>query len=135
MFEKGGHTYVYLCYGIHHLFNVVTNKKDTADAVLIRALEPHTGMENMKERRGKVSNDFHLTSGPGKLSKAMGIDRRLNGKFLLDSEVWIEDIGMQIKPRFIEASPRIGIDYAGEDSKLPWRFTLKNNPWVSVAQK
>jgi DNA-3-methyladenine glycosylase len=135
MFEKGGHTYVYLCYGIHHLFNVVTNKQDTADAVLIRALEPHTGMENMKERRGKVSSDFHLTSGPGKLSKAMGIDRRLNGKFLLDSEVWIEDIGMKIKPGLIEASPRIGIDYAGEDAKLPWRFTLKNSPWVSVAQK
>jgi DNA-3-methyladenine glycosylase len=135
MFEKGGYTYVYLCYGIHHLFNVVTNKENTADAVLIRAVEPYIGMESMKERRGNVSNEFHLTSGPGKLSKAMGIDRRLNGKFLLDSEVWIEDIGKEIKPRFIEASARIGIDYAGEDAKLPWRFTLKNNPWISFAQK
>lgn len=135
MFGRGGHAYVYLCYGMHHLFNVVTNAQDTADAVLIRALEPHTGMDSMKNRRGKLVNDFHLTSGPGKLSKALGIDRRLNGKSLLDSEVWIEDIGMKINNKSVEAGPRIGIDYAGEDAKLPWRFTIKNNPWVSAAQK
>src|SRR5262245_10326571 len=63
MFEKGGHSYVYLCYGIHHLFNVVTNTQNTADAVLIRALEPHTGVDSMKLRRGKLSNEYHLTSG------------------------------------------------------------------------
>jgi DNA-3-methyladenine glycosylase len=135
MFEKGGHSYVYLCYGIHHLFNVVTNKQDTADAVLIRALEPHTGVDIMKLRRGKLNSDFHLTSGPGKLSKALGIDRALNGKYLLDNEVWIEDMKTKLKPGSIHASPRIGIDYAGEDASLPWRFTIKNNPWVSVAQK
>jgi DNA-3-methyladenine glycosylase len=131
MFEAGGHSYVYLCYGIHSLFNVVTNVAGTADAVLIRALEPLSGIEEMKKRRGPLTNPFHLTSGPGKLSKALGIDRSLNGKFLLNDDVWIEDLGKKIAKTDIEASPRIGIDYAGEDALLPWRFTLKNNLWVS----
>jgi DNA-3-methyladenine glycosylase len=131
MFEAGGHSYVYLCYGIHFLFNVVTNVAGTADAVLIRALEPLAGIEEMKKRRGKLTNPFHLTSGPGKLSKALGIDRSFNGKFLLNDDVWIEDLGKKIAKADIEASPRIGIDYAGEDALLPWRFTLKNNLWVS----
>lgn len=131
MFEKGGHTYVYLCYGMHYLFNVVTNVAGTADAVLIRALEPLTGMEEMKLRRGNSVKIHHLTSGPGKLSKAMGINRALNGKFLLDSEVWIEDVGKKIAKKDIEAGPRIGIDYAGEDAELPWRFSLRGNRWVS----
>jgi DNA-3-methyladenine glycosylase len=131
MFEKGGHAYVYLCYGMHHLFNVVTNTEGTADAVLIRALEPLTGIEEMKIRRGQSVDSYHLTSGPGKLSKALGINRALNGKFLLNNEVWIEDVGKKIAKKHIEAGPRIGIDYAGEDAALPWRFSIKENPWVS----
>jgi DNA-3-methyladenine glycosylase len=131
MFEKGGHAYVYLCYGIHYLFNVVTNTTGTADAVLIRALEPLIGIEEMKLRRGARVPDFHLTSGPGKLSKALGIDRSLNGKYLRENEVWIEDLGKKMTPKHIEVSPRIGIDYAGEDAQLPWRFNLKGNLWVS----
>jgi DNA-3-methyladenine glycosylase len=131
MFGKGGHAYVYLCYGIHNLFNVVTNVEGTADAVLIRAIEPVTGMAEMKLRRGTLANPYHLTSGPGKLSKALGIDRTFNGKSLTESEVWIEDFGKKIVKKDIDASPRIGIDYAGEDASLPWRFTIKGNPWVS----
>jgi DNA-3-methyladenine glycosylase len=131
MFEKGGYAYVYLCYGMHHLFNVVTNIPGVADAVLIRALEPLEGLTEMKIRRGRLANPFHLTSGPGKLTKALGIDRKLNGKFLLDNEVWIEDGGRKIPPSGVEASARIGIDYAGEDAKLPWRFTIKGNQWIS----
>jgi DNA-3-methyladenine glycosylase len=131
MFEKGGHAYVYLCYGMHHLFNVVTNTQGTADAVLIRALEPLIGVEEMKIRRGQSISTLNLTSGPGKLSKALGINRALNGKFLLNNEVWIEDLGKKIAKKDIEAGPRIGIDYAGEDAKLPWRFSLKENRWVS----
>jgi DNA-3-methyladenine glycosylase len=131
MFEKGGHAYVYLCYGMHYLFNVVTNTENTPEAVLIRAVEPLIGIEEMKLRRGQSVSHFHLTSGPGKLSKALGIDRRLNGKFLLDDEVWIADAGKKIASKNIVASPRIGIDYAGEDALLPWRFTVKDNPWVS----
>lgn len=131
MFAGGGHAYVYLCYGMHHLFNIVTNTEGTADAVLIRALEPVVGLNDMKIRRNDPANPFHLTSGPGKLSKALGIDRRLNGKLLMDDEVWVEDHGNKITPGKIEASPRIGIDYAGNDALLPWRFTLSGNPWVS----
>jgi DNA-3-methyladenine glycosylase len=131
MFEKGGHAYVYLCYGMHHLFNVVTNTEGVADAVLIRALEPLKGIEEMMLRRGLTAENFNLTSGPGKLSKALGIDRSFNGKFLRDGEVWIEDLGKKIAKKDIDVSTRIGIDYAGEDAKLPWRFAIRQNPWVS----
>lgn len=131
MFEAGGCAYVYLCYGIHNLFNVVTNKSGFADAVLIRAIEPMDGVDTMKQRRGKIQNPFHLTSGPGKLTQALGIDRTFNGKFLINNDVWIEDRGEKVSSKGIEASTRIGIDYAGNDAKLPWRFTVKENPWVS----
>jgi DNA-3-methyladenine glycosylase len=131
MFSKGGYAYVYLCYGIHCLFNIVTNGENVAEAVLVRAVEPLEGLDQMSARRGSPGNEFHLTSGPGKLTKALGIDRKWNGKYLLDNEIWIEDIGRKISRTKIEASPRIGIDYAGEDAKLPWRFTVKGNLWVS----
>lgn len=131
MFEDGGLAYVYLCYGIHEMFNVVTNRQGVAEAVLIRALEPLEGVELMKRRRGNKTTALHLTSGPGKLTKALGIDRRLNGKPLDKHEVWIEDLGKTIAKKDIEASSRIGIDYAGEDASLPWRFTLRGNVWVS----
>jgi DNA-3-methyladenine glycosylase len=131
MFDQGGHAYVYLCYGMHHLFNVVTNRSGVADAVLIRAIEPFEGLNEMKRRRGTLQNPFHLTSGPGKLTKAMGIDRTFNGKFLLNRDVWIEDIGEAVKSSSIAVSKRIGIDYAGEDAKLPWRFSVKGNAWIS----
>jgi DNA-3-methyladenine glycosylase len=131
MFGPGGHAYVYMCYGIHFLFNVVTNTTDTADAVLVRALEPHTGVDIMQQRRGKLANRYHLTSGPGKLTRALGIDKQWNGRSLLADDVWISDIGIRVSNSNIVASPRIGIDYAGEDAALPWRFTIKDNPWVS----
>ena len=131
MFEGGGLAYVYLCYGMHNMFNVVTNVKDVAEAILVRALEPVEGVAEMQLRRGVLKSNYQLTSGPGKLARAMGIDRNLNGKFLLDNEVWIEDHGNKLKRSLIEVSPRIGIDYAGDDAKLPWRFTIKGNRWVS----
>lgn len=130
MFGEGGHVYVYLCYGMHHLFNIVTNTTGTAEAVLVRALEPVEGIGAMVNRRGKIMRQLDLTSGPGKLTKAMGIDRTFNGKYLLNNEIWLES-GMTISDRKIEATERIGIDYAGEDARLPWRFTVKGNPWVS----
>ena len=131
MFEKGGHSYVYLCYGMHHLFNVVTNNTNVADAVLIRAIEPVEGIDLMKVRRGKLLNEFHLTSGPGKLTKALGIDRKWNGKSLVGNEIWLEDLGKNISAARIVRGPRIGIDYAGDDASLPWRFTLRGSPWIS----
>ncbi len=131
MFREGGFAYVYLCYGIHHLFNVVTNRPETPEAVLIRAIEPLRGIGEMELRRRVPGRGFHLTSGPGKLTKALGIDRTFNGKSLMDDEIWIEDSGMKVAAKDIVASERIGIDYAGEDARLPWRFFLKDNAWVS----
>lgn len=130
MFEEGGRSYVYLCYGMHNLFNIVTNVKGVAEAVLIRALEPSEGIDVMQSRRGSTIALRHLTSGPGKLTKSMGIDRTWNGKVLTESEIWVEDAGT-VPAKLIEVSKRIGIDYAGDDAKLPWRFSFKGNPWVS----
>lgn len=130
MFGNGGLAYVYLCYGIHNLFNVVTNKIGTAEAVLIRALQPVEGTLEMMKRTGSTK-DNRITSGPGKLTKALGIDRESNGNILQSEKLWIEDLGAVIRKNEILASPRIGIGYAGADALLPWRFTLKNNSWVS----
>lgn len=130
MFDAGGKAYVYLCYGMHHLFNVVTNREGIAEAVLIRAVEPLQGMEIMIERRGDVPV-HQLTSGPGKLTRALGIDRSWNGKVLWNDEVWIEDIGRKVFGKQLKVSKRIGIDYAGEDANLLWRFSIRDNKWVS----
>jgi DNA-3-methyladenine glycosylase len=130
MFGEGGYAYVYLCYGIHNLFNVVTNGEGEADAVLIRALEPLEGMQAMK-RRMNVDSEARITSGPGKLTKALGIDRTLNGRPLWSRQLWLEDLGGKISADQIVRSARIGIDYAGADALLPWRFTLRDNKWIS----
>lgn len=130
MFASGGIAYVYLCYGVHEMFNVVSNSKGHADAILIRALEPLKGIETMMER-SKARTNARITSGPGKLTKALGIDRKLNGESLSKGIIWIEDRGALIPGMKISHGPRIGIDYAGEDVLLPWRFTVKGNKWVS----
>lgn len=130
MFNTGGVAYVYLCYGIHHLFNIVTNKEDEPEAVLIRALEPLAGQEMMMKRM-KYNHIRKITSGPGKLTKALGIDRRLNGKLLTNNEIWLEDHGIKFAKCDIVSAKRVGIEYAGDDAKLPWRFYVKDNPWIS----
>jgi DNA-3-methyladenine glycosylase len=130
MFEEGGRAYVYMIYGIHYLFNIVTNKAQRADAVLIRALEPVIGIETMIKRRNKSSSD-KITSGPGSLSKALGIDLSLYGEDLRGGKVWLEYSSCVQKPAEIIKTTRIGIDYAGEDAVLPWRFYYNNNRWVS----
>lgn len=130
MFNNGGYAYVYLCYGIHNLFNVVTGEHGTGDAVLIRALEPREGLATMQQRMASDS-PLRITSGPGKLTKALGIDRSFNGKHLTGSEVWIGDEGIIVRKHQIMSSPRIGIDYAGKDADLPWRYTIAGNSWVS----
>jgi len=130
MFEEGGVAYVYLIYGIHYLFNVVTSAKGIPNAVLIRALEPIKGLDSMLERRNKTGIN-RITSGPGSLSLAMGIDLNLYGHSLLSSKIWIEDAGIEVQSRDIIATHRIGVDYAAEDALLPWRFYIRDNPWVS----
>lgn len=132
MYGDGGVSYVYLCYGIHHLFNVVTNRPETPHAVLIRALDPLKGVDVMLERTGKKKLDNTLTKGPGNVSKALGISFRLHsGLSLLGKELFIAEDGFKLNKKDIIASPRIGVDYAGEDAKLPYRFFIKGNPFVS----
>ncbi|MFT3703646.1 MAG: DNA-3-methyladenine glycosylase [Agriterribacter sp.] len=132
MYGDAGSAYVYLCYGIHHLFNVVTNSKDTPHAILIRAIEPLTGIDTMLKRTGKKKNDHTLGSGPGNVSKALGLFTKHSGLTLLNDEVFIVDDGFKAVNKDILATPRIGVDYAGEDASLPYRFILKNNPHLSA---
>lgn len=120
MFGPGGRSYVYLCYGIHHLFNIVTYCEGVPHAVLIRRLEPTCGTEGMAERRGLEATSPRLCSGPGSLAKAMGITLDHTGLPLDGSLIWVEEGERAEK---VVASPRIGIDYAGDDALLPWRFT------------
>lgn len=134
MYEAGGVAYVYLCYGIHHLFNIITNVKGQADAVLIRAIEPKIGIEKMLERRKMVQVERKLTAGPGIMSQAMGIDLQHYGESLLDGRIWIEDNGNIITENQVIKSPRVGVAYAEEDAKLPWRFRIADNVWTSKAK-
>lgn len=131
IFQPGGLAYVYLCYGIHHLFNVVTNQQDIPHAILIRAIDPIQGIHTMLERTGKHVADFTLTKGPGNVSKALGITTGHTGLSLLDDEIYIASDDFAVARKDILATPRIGVDYAGEDAKLPFRFVLKDNPYVS----
>ena len=130
MYEPGGIAYVYLCYGIHHLFNVVTNTRGHADAILIRAIEPTQGIHIMQERRGKSKLDKSLTAGPGNLTKALGISKIHNQSSVVGDAIQIENT--ENKNISLVETTRIGIDYAGEDAKLPWRFYDNNSKFVSV---
>ena len=133
MFQEGGRAYIYLCYGIHHLFNVVTAGAGMAHAILIRAVEPADGIGIMQERRGMNHRKPQLTAGPGGMSKALGIHRSYTGISLTapDSPIWIEDRGEILPENAILSGPRIGIDYAEECKDWPWRFWIKDNKWVS----
>ena len=126
MYREGGTAYVYLCYGIHSLFNVVTNTEDIPHAVLIRAILPTDGIDVMLRRRGKKKLDTTLAAGPGSVSAALNIHYSHTGKNLLGDEIWIEDKGVKIRPYEIIAGPRVGVDYAGKDAFLPWRFSIVN---------
>jgi DNA-3-methyladenine glycosylase len=136
MFAEGGRAYVYLCYGIHHLFNVVTGPEEKAHAILIRAIEPVEQVAIMLRRRGMDRVKPQLTAGPGVMSKALGITTELSGQSLLtkESPVWIEDRGDHLSPEMIWASPRVGIDYAEECAAWHWRFRIKNSKWTSKAR-
>lgn len=124
MYQEGGICYVYLCYGMHALLNVVTHGLGHPHAVLIRALTPTLGIDCMRQRRKKNKNESQLTSGPGSLTQALGITTQHNGISLEGSLIWIEDQGIIVNPENIISSPRVGVDYAGEDARLPWRFRL-----------
>jgi DNA-3-methyladenine glycosylase len=131
MFGEAGTAYIYLCYGIHHLFNVVTNKKDIPHAILIRGLEPLEGIPVMLQRTGKEKQDNTLTRGPGNVSKALGLLTVHTGALLSGDQVFIADDGYRPRKAEIGISPRIGVDYAGPDAELPYRFFVKGNRYVS----
>ena len=135
MFGKPGSAYVYLCYGIHHLFNVVTNREEVPHAVLIRAIEPLQGIEIMQERTRKKVLDNTLTRGPGNVSKALGIFTSHTGFDLSESEIKIADDGLRYRKKDIIITSRIGVEYAGPDALLPYRFIVKDNPYVSGKKK
>ena len=131
MFKKGGTAYVYLCYGIHHLFNVVISEQEIPHAVLIRAVEPLEGIDVMLQRTRKKKLDNTLTKGPGNVSRALGLFTHHTGSDLSGKEIFIADDGFMIAKKDILATVRIGVDYAGEDASLPYRFILRGNKYVS----
>ena len=129
MYQIGGIAYVYFVYGMYNQFNVVTNIENIPHAILIRALEPVEGIETMRRRR-QSHPDKNLTNGPGKLCLAMDIDRELNAADLLGNRVWLEEFETVSRSK-LKTGPRIGIDYAEEWVKKPWRFWIKGNDFVS----
>ena len=130
MYYAAGTVYVYICYGMHNMLNIVTNDKDVPDAILIRALEPMSGIEIMLERTNKKVLDNTLTKGPGNVAKAMGISKYFSGKVLKD-EINIFQDEVVYQQDEIGISKRIGIDSAGLDALLPYRFFVKGNKYVS----
>ena len=135
MYAHPGTAYVYICYGMHQMFNVVTNKKDIPDAVLVRAIEPLEGIDIMLQRTAKPKLDFTLTKGPGNVGKALGIFKKHSGLHLRDDEIYLADDGFKLKENEIGISKRIGVESAFPDSELPYRFYVRGNKFVSGNNK
>ena len=134
MYAEAGTAYVYLCYGIHHLFNVVTNVEGIPHAILIRAIEPTVGIDTMLKRRKMGTLKTNLTAGPGILSQALGISIHHSEISLLEDNIWINDNHPSDRYIDIISSPRVGCQNAGKDANNPWRFRIKGNKWVSPAK-
>ncbi len=132
MFSKSATAYVYLCYGIHNMFNIVTNKENIPHAILVRAVEPIDGIDIMLRRTGKQKPDHTLTRGPGNVARAFGFDVNHSGWSLTGEQIYIAEDGLpdQAKNAIIR-TPRIGVDYAGADASLPYRFILAGNKFLS----
>ncbi|HEX8023116.1 DNA-3-methyladenine glycosylase [Mucilaginibacter sp.] len=135
MFMKGGIAYVYLCYGIHEMFNIVTSSEGHPQAILIRAIQPTDGIEAMQVRRNMPVLKPNITAGPGSVAKALGISRNINAFSLQSDTIWLEDRGLTFPDEQIKAGPRIGVAYAAEDALLPYRFYVKGNIYVSKPNK
>jgi DNA-3-methyladenine glycosylase len=135
MYQEGGIAYIYLCYGIHEMLNVVTSIEGQPRAILIRAIEPTIGIDIMLHRRNIAVLKPSITAGPGSVAKALGISRKINGISLQSDALWIEDKGLNFTEEEIAAGPRIGVAYAGQDALLPYRFYVKGNIYVSKPNK
>ncbi|RAJ10620.1 DNA-3-methyladenine glycosylase [Chitinophaga skermanii] len=134
MYLEGGYAYVYLVYGLHHLFNVVTNQQNHPDGVMLRAIEPVEGIDVMLKRCGKTKLDYSLTNGPGSLSKALGITVQNAGEDLTGNLIWIEKNNKTLPNSAVMITTRVGVNYAGDDAYLPYRFYIKDNPYRSKAK-
>lgn len=135
LYHTGGISYVYLCYGIHHLFNIVTSIADEPHAILVRAIEPLIGKDIMEMRRNMPAARGAISAGPGSAAKALGINATFNRKDLNGNEIWIEDHGIRYEKKEITATPRVGVAYAQEHAFLPWRFFISGNKYVSKPNK
>jgi len=135
MFDAGGVAYVYLCYGIHEMFNIVASVEGDPRAVLIRAIHPTEGLEAMLHRRNMLEIKPTITSGPGSVAQACGINRKLNGLSLQSNSLWLEDRGLSFADEVIAAVPRVGVAYAKEDALLLFRFYVKGDVYVSKPNK
>ena len=131
MYAQGGVVYMYICYGIHDMLNIVTGKEGESHAILIRAIEPTEGLESMRLRRGFEHDDKRLCKGPGALAKALGLKKLHNGISLESDEIWIEDKGYQVSAENIVACPRIGLNIDEPYKSIPWRFYIKGNKFIS----
>jgi DNA-3-methyladenine glycosylase len=135
MYMQGGVSYVYLCYGIHEMFNIVVGDEGQPHAILIRAIQPTEGLDVMMLRRNLDILKPNITKGPGSVAKALGISRKINAVSLQSDVIWVEDRGLTFPDAEVAAGPRIGVDYAGEDALLPYRFYVKGNIYVSKPNK
>lgn len=134
MFLEGGVAYIYICYGIHQMINIVTSAEGNAHAVLIRSIEPADGQVIQARRRGHSKMKLATVNGPGKLAQALGVDTSMDGVSLYDplSPIRIEDQEIIITDQEIISGPRVGMSiHVGSDAHRPWRFTIADNKWVS----
>ena len=133
MYEEGGLSYVYLCYGIHNLFNVVTHEKDQPHAILVRAIEPVEGIPHILKRMGRKHFDETIGAGPGLAAQCLGLTTKHTGISLLGNRIWIEE-GKRIEKHEIIESARVGMNFDGPYKLIPWRFRIKNSKFTSKAK-
>jgi len=129
MYAEGGVVYMYICYGIHDMLNIVTGKEGSSHAVLIRALQPADGVLHMCERR-EIQDLKRLCKGPGALAKALGLSKKHNGVSLESDLIWVEDAPALVEESIVETS-RVGLNIQGLYRDIPWRFYIKGNPFIS----
>ncbi len=135
LYVPGGHAYIYTVYDRHALFNIACHDAAHPDTVLIRAIEPLVGSEEMLRRRGLEKLDRNLTAGPGVLTQALGITPALSGALVTGPEIWFEDHGEAVAETDVVVSARVGLAYAGaEAAGLPWRFRVRDSKWTSPAK-
>lgn len=131
MYTQGGVIYMYICYGIHDMLNIVTGTEGDSHAILIRAIEPMVGLDVMRSRRDIQNDDRRLCKGPGALAKALGLKKVHNGISLISNEIWIEDSPFEVPTEDIIATPRIGLNIEEPYKSIPWRFYIKGNKFIS----